>query len=1413
MTQIKNRIKKNWKRGVGVIVLFSMLFAGFFTLREHQNVKAAEYTFLDSSGNEISSGGQMIMRRSTDTFTITGVQSTDTCVWESMNTNIIEIQNAGVGDDDNKWEGTFATLRAKTTGTVAIAVTVTHADDTTDVLNMSIDVVFSVNEYLEGVHGVKMEKLWHDDERKSLIMDYGSTVVIGNADSGNDHLKLVFGDGEKATWVSSNTDVIRYNSSTKKLQAVGAGPARLTVTWMEGTQSFTDTIDVYVRPQILSEDGGTILAGSDDSPNTAEVKDGDKVQITVENDANPQIGAADKLVWVISKSAGGGSADTVLVRDSLGNYGEDWEEANLYYISSEKSYRIDAMAGEYTVQFYVKGTYKSFEDSKNNGQSACESVNLSLKVDCDFTDKDVTLSLGGTYSLSEAFNIPLAVLRNNFTATIQGASGNTYISIDEALMQIKTQSLGRAQIAVKLNKGVATTEIPGFPSDTDTVIVTVTVADTFHLNISETMMSVGAQLSLHGIIGSDAVAEASQFSWYVSNEEYLELSSDAGQYVTVTARKETPSNNPVIVTLAWTDNEGVTWVSYCTITVTRAATSFSIDPVEVSIEAGERYTVHTDIDSRTANILWTSSDTSLVTVTANDGNVTAELLAQDKVGSAVITAVNKDNDTYATCVVTVTAPIKELSIDKGEKYTTTLASGFLFLNPVYQPENATATEMDWRSSDESIATIDEHGTVTLLQEGTTRISVQPVYNPNGVWAYCDLTIREDPITDIQTDVTSLDMIKGDIYQVSTKISPENPSDPTLIWSVLQDKTDVVSVDQTGAITAVGVGTATVLVEGVSKTGKPAQAYIEVNVRDRLRKIEFENKNAEVPVKSSIQLNVIFTPSENVNTTLHFSSADEEIAKVTDDGVVTGIKEGIVLITCWAEDIGPQNPIQCVITVTKEVIPATGFEISPDNKTIMVGKSFNIIPTFTPENTSDQAVVYESMNQSIASVDENGKVTGLKTGMTVITCTPVQNNDNLTPRSCTVTVIPAVQLKLSPASREIAKGKSFTIKKIVTPSSANAASTWKSSNTKIATVSSGGKVTAKKIGSCTITCTLTEYGVSAVCHVKVAKLRSTVKLNQSSIRMNIGSTYRLKKTVWTNGTKNPSVRFTSKNKRIASVAKKSGKIKAKRLGSTVITAKTKDSVHATAKCRVTVIRRISSISLNKTYAVCYVGRTLKLKAAVKPKNASIKKLAWSSSNSKIAKVTGNGKITGIAEGEAYITVKAKDGSNKKAQCLIKVMEQVPVTDIMVAQSNLTMKKGDKDKLSYTVLPGENSDSFKIASDNKRVAKVSKKGVVRAVGTGTATITITSSSGATATVTVNVVALNKKSIRIRQYDTDQLTVMGTDDAITWYSANNRIATVTNGKIVGKGIGSTYIYAYVNGCRMGCRIKIVSVNTKKR
>lgn len=1478
-------IQRKWKWIVGLIAVFLVLFTGW-GLYTHLDVSHADtdgvYTFTNSNGDIVTAGGTMELRRAEDKLTLSGYITGDTYEWSSTDESILTVSGSS-------YTGNLQ-VQGKV-GDVVVNVKIRHADGTEEVVFLKVTVVFSINEYLSAnaPDGVTMDRINPEDSRKALIMDYGKSIQFGeSALTEPSKINLIFGNATDANtvWKSSNNDVFMINNSQQipLLSATGAGAATLSVEYTEGTTTYTDSIKVYVRPQIMDENGDVIAGETNTDTKIVEVNNGDKLGITASFASNPLEGIGDKVVWVISK---GEDESTVLVRDSLGNTGSDGDDAKLTWLSGEQKYRIDAKAGVYNIQFYVKGTYTGFDAAKENPPT-CKPVSLQTKVLADYGDKAVTVNINGSYSLAEAFNIPESVFKANFNVTIDNVS-TSYIERNSDGVTIDAINLGTGVVIVSpKNQDV---DIPGVPAEASNATVTITVSETFTLNQTNATLPVGSSVQLYGIIGSGAVAESSRFSWQVSDPAYVSIDTDEGQYVTITALKKTPTSSPVKVTLTWLDTEGVYHTAYCTVVVTEAANSFSIKPTVETLEIGGASKLLDTGLSGTQNIQWLSSDTSKVTVSPLSGNTQATISAGKSTGQAVITAINLDNGVYATCLVTVTAPITSLSIDKGTLYETTLVEGIVQLKAVYQPANATDTVMKWTSSDPDIATVDDNGRVTLIKEGTTRISVMPTVNPNGVWAYCDIHIVENPITKITPDVTELDMIAGDTYEVMVTLTPEDPSDRTLRWSSSDNS---IATVEGGVITAVSAGDAIISITGGNVGSTTDPVTIKVHVRNRLQKIEFATKTAYVAVGGTQQLTVLFTPDSDINDALVWKSSDTSIVTVSDEGLLTGISIGSAMISCYAEDLGPDQLITCMvyvtdslvvaedlsvlpeaasievgqtlqmdavfdpanttdqeihwsssdesvatitdgglvtaesvgqatitaiyyntpdgmpwikyskITVVAATVQATDFDVTPDSSNIKVGQTFKITPVFTPANTTDKSVEYQSTDESVVTVDANGTVKGVGAGDAVIQCQAVSGGFVAT---CAVHVENAITFTLSPATREIAVGKSFTIKKVTVPSNADKTATWTTSNSKIATVTSSGKVTGKKIGTCTITCTLTEYNQSAKCKVKVAKLNSTVKLNKKSIRIGIGKTYKLKKTVWTNNTKNPSVKWKSANKKIATVTSK-GKVKGKKIGVTKITVTTTDKIKAKATCRVTVIRRVTSVKMNKKYAICYVGHTKKLSATVKPKKASIKKLKWTSSDKSIATVRG-GVVTGMKPGEVTITAKATDGSGKKATCYVKVLEAVPATSVVVAQTNLTMKKGDSTKLAYSVLPNDNSDHISFASDNKRVATVNSKGKVKAVGTGTATITILSDSGITTTVTVNVVALDRSSLNIRQYDTETLQVLGTDDSITWYSSNVRIATVSGGKVTGRGIGSTYIYAYVNGCKLACKVTIVSVN----
>ena len=150
----------------------------------------------------------------------------------------------------------------------------------------------------------------------------------------------------------------------------------------------------------------------------------------------------------------------------------------------------------------------------------------------------------------------------------------------------------------------------------------------------------------------------------------------------------------------------------------------------------------------------------------------------------------------------------------------------------------------------------------------------------------------------------------------------------------------------------------------------------------------------------------------------------------------------------------------------------------------------------------------------------------------------------------------------------------------------------------------------------------------------------------------------------------------------------------------------------------------TISLNKSVYTLKKGKTVKLKAVLN-KAAKRKGVKWSSSNRKVATVSKNGKVTAKRKGKAAITATVK-GTSVKARCKITV--GTPVSKVTLNRKSLTLKTGQSFSLKTSISPKKASvKKVNYKSSNKRVASVSKKGVIQAVSAGTVKITATAADG--------------------------------------------------------------------------------------
>lgn len=245
--------------------------------------------------------------------------------------------------------------------------------------------------------------------------------------------------------------------------------------------------------------------------------------------------------------------------------------------------------------------------------------------------------------------------------------------------------------------------------------------------------------------------------------------------------------------------------------------------------------------------------------------------------------------------------------------------------------------------------------------------------------------------------------------------------------------------------------------------------------------------------------------------------------------------------------------------------------------------------------------------------------------------------------------------------------------------------------------------------------------------------------------------------------------------------------------------------------------VKSVKLSQSKTTLQKGKTVTLKATVKPDNATQKKITWSSSNRKIATVDQKGKVKGIKTGIVTITAKAKNG--KKATCKVTVVNRVKVTGVNLAPKSVTLDVGKTEQLKATVKPS-NATNKKVTwkSSKPSVASVSKSGKITAKAAGSATITVTTSDGKrTAKCKVTVQAKVQNMTVKDNYGMARLKIKGRaklnlpkDYAFlangTWETGNAAVAKVDKAGIitgVSEGValisvsnseGSFYVYFFI-------------------
>ncbi|QLG46865.1 Ig-like domain-containing protein [Costertonia aggregata] len=675
-----------------------------------------------------------------------------------------------------------------------------------------------------------------------------------------------------------------------------------------------------------------------------------------------------------------------------------------------------------------------------------------------------------------------------------------------------------------------------------------------------------------------------------------------------------------------------------------------------------------------------------------------ELIFQpDALGTVILDFVLKDSNgqeltaTLEINVVEQLTPVTGIEVSPEELMLTAGDNGTLVATIL--PIDAADTSVLWSSSNDNIATVDNGGVVTAIAEGVAIITATSVSDAAiSDTASVTVTNASVPVTGVLVSPPSSGIVLGNTQQLIATITPENATDPSVLWS--SSDTAIATVDANGLVTSVSVGTVTITATSVDDSTISDTSEITVTMADvAITGIDVLPNTAEIDLGTNQQLTANITPSNATNPSVIWSSSDTSIATVDNNGLVTSLAVGTVNITATSVENDQVSDTSEIIIILANV-SVTGINVTPPSTGIVEGATAQLGAEITPSNATNTGVVWSSSDTSVATVSANGLVTAVSLGSATITATSDENNAISDTSVVTVTAltVPVTGINVTPATTSIVEGATAQLDAEITPSNAtNTGVVWSSSDTSVATVSANGLVTAVSVGSATITATSDENNaISDTSVVTVTALTVPVTgINVTPATTSIveGATAQLDAEITPSNATNTGVVWSSSDTSVATVSA-SGLVTAVSVGSATITA-TSDENNAISDTSVVTVTALTVpvTGINVTPATTSIveGATAQLDAEITPSNATNTGVVWSSSDTSVATVSANGLVTAVSEGAATITA-TSDENNAISDTSV----------VTVTTSNIDPTATND---SYTVIENSSGNIFDVlANDN-------------------------------------------------------------------------------------------------------------------
>lgn len=473
-------------------------------------------------------------------------------------------------------------------------------------------------------------------------------------------------------------------------------------------------------------------------------------------------------------------------------------------------------------------------------------------------------------------------------------------------------------------------------------------------------------------------------------------------------------------------------------------------------------------------------------------------------------------------------------------------------------------------------------------------------------------------------------------------------------------------------------------------------------------VSLDKTEAVLKEKETVKLNATVLPENADNKNVHFTSDNDAVATVDDNGLVTALSSGEAVITVITED--GKKTAQCKITVEKEIIQLKTITITNAPAELEKGAQVQLGIKYIPDNTTQsKSVEWKTSDASVAVVSSTGLVTAKKTG--TVTITAVSKADSSIQSKVTIKVLSHItDVTVTGPSGTLYTDTKYKFTAKITPDDTtdNKTVIWSVSDSNIAQIAKDGTLSFKKAGTVDVIATvkatssntvikkLTVTGVKRVINV------SSVALDKTTVNLKKGETVKLNATIAPADADNKEVTYTSSNSAVAKVDN-TGLVTAIAPGDAVITVTTKDG-SKTASCKVTVAKETEPLAITVTSKISGNDYTFTANATGGNKDYTYKFIVYNRTTNSwgLVQAFGTANTCVWKKGSAgvrdfYVDVKDSNGTVVRSRAMTITINTEITPKPVITSSASEVKVGDK--ITLKVSSGDSTCSYKVIVYNK------------------------------------------------------------------------------------------------------------------